>query len=68
MFVDFLTFLMVLDLMWPQVCILRVLVFMEYLHNCGMSPSNVTNYMRAIRSMCIVYGQDTSFMIDHSLA
>ena len=33
----------------------------------GMSPSNINNYMTAIRSMYIVYGQDTSFMRDQRI-
>ena len=34
---------------------------------CGMSPSNINNYMTAIRSMCIVYDKDTSFMRDQRI-
>ena len=59
MFADFLAFLVVLELTWPQVS-----TFMEHLHSYGMSPSNINKYITAIRSMCIVYGQDTSFMRD----
>ena len=40
---------------------------MEYFHSYGMSPSNINNYMTAIRSMCIIYGQDTAFMRDQRI-
>ena len=40
---------------------------MEYLHGHGMSPSNINNYMTAIRSMCIIYGQNTAFMRDQRI-
>ena len=67
MFADFLAFLVVLQLMWPQVSTLWVLAFMEHLHGHGMSPSNINNYMTAIRSMCIIYDQDTAFMRDQRI-
>ena len=67
MFADFLAFLVVLELTWPRVSTLWVLAFMEHLHSHGMSPSNINNYTTAIRSMCIVYGQDTSFMQDQRI-
>ena len=67
MFADFLAFLVVLELTWPQVSTLWVLAFMEHLHGHGMSPSNIKNYMTAIRSMCIIYGQDTAFMRDQRI-
>ena len=67
MFADFLAFLVVLQLTWPQVSTLWVLDFMEHLHGHGMSPSNINNYVTAIRSMCIIYGQDTAFMRDQRI-
>ena len=32
-----------------------------------MSPSNINNYMTAVRSMRIIYGQDTAFMRDQRI-
>ena len=32
---------------------------LQYLHALGMSPSNITNFLTAIRSMYIAYGLDT---------
>ena len=55
-------------MMWPQVSTLWVLwAFMEYLHGYGMSHSNINNYRTAIRTMCIIYGQDTAFMRDQRI-
>ena len=52
MFADFLAFLVVLELMWPQVSTLRVLAFMEHLHGHGMSPSNINNYL-LLSGLCV---------------
>ena len=59
MFKDFLGFLAVAGLSWLQVSTPVLLAFMEYLHVSGMSPSNIANYLTAIRSMMILYGLDT---------
>ena len=39
---------------------LDILVIMEYLAQSGMSADHITNYITAVRSLCIVYNCDTS--------
>ena len=58
MFRDFLAFLFFMSL--SQVATHHILAFMEYLHQSGLSPSNITNYVTAIRSMYIIHACDTS--------
>ena len=60
MFYDFLAFLILAGLWMPQVSTLEVLAFVEYLFQAGISPSNITNYITAIRSMLILNGCNTA--------
>ena len=67
MFRDFLAFLSFVSLSLPQVATHHILAFMEYLHQSGLSPSNITNYVTAIRSMYIIHACDTSVFRDQRL-
>ena len=58
MLADFLSFLVVLDLTWPQVSTLWILALKEDRQNCGIPSINITSSMTTIRSMCVIYGQD----------
>ena len=55
MFQLFMSFLVALGLSLPQISTLDLFTFMEYLLQSGMSASNITNHLTAIRSMCIIY-------------
>ena len=46
---------------------LDVLAFMEYLLQSGMSASNITNHLTAIRSMCIIYNCVTTPFRDNRI-
>ena len=64
---DFLGFLVVAGLSWPQVSTPVLLAFMEYLHVSGMSASNIANYLTAIRSVMILYGLNTQCLRDQRI-
>ena len=64
MFNLFLSFLVALGLSLPSISTLDLLAFMEYLLQAGMSASNISNHLTAIRSMCIIYDCDTSSFRD----
>ena len=67
MFKDFLTFLSCVSLSLPQVVTQHILAFMEHLHQAGLSPSNITNYVTAIRSMYIIHACDTTIFRDRRI-
>ena len=67
MFRDFLAFLSFVSLSLPQFATHHILAFMEYLHQSGLSSSNVTNYVTAIRSMYIIHACDTLVFRDQRL-
>ena len=67
MFTDFMGLLILADLWLPQVSPSDVLAFMEFLLQVSCSASNITNYLIAIKSMCIVYGCDTTPLRDRRI-
>ena len=67
MFRLFLTFLVVLDLSLHQISTMDILAFMQYLHESGMSPDNIVNYLTAVRSLAIIYACDTLAFRDHRI-
>ena len=56
MFREFLAFLVAAGLLINQVTIVTLLIFMEFLVDQGLSPSNIVNHMVAIHSQFILYG------------
>ena len=56
----FLGFLVAAGLFIHQVTTVTLLIFMEFLLDQGLSPSNIVNHMVAIRSQFILHGLDTS--------
>ena len=58
---------MALGMSLPQVSTLDVLAFMDYLLQAGISASNISNHLTAIRSMCIIYGCDTALFRDNRI-
>ena len=60
MFRDFLYFLERAKISPFQVTTVVILAFMEYLHQQGLSQTNISNHIAGIRAMFIVYGLDTS--------
>ena len=67
MFKDFLAFLYLVTASVQKVSVSTVLSFMEYLVQTGCSASNVTNYVTALRSMCIIFGCDTVSFRDNRI-
>ena len=67
MFKDFLAFLYLVTASVQKVSVSTVLSFMEYLVQVGCSVSNVTNYVTALSSMCIIFGCDTVSVRDNRI-
>ena len=67
MFKDFLAFLYLVTASVQHISVSTVLSFMEYLVQAGCSASNVTNYITALRSMCIIFGCDTVSFMDNRI-
>ena len=61
------SFLVAVGLFLPQVSTLDILAFMEYLLQAGMSASNISNHLAAIRSICIICTCDTALFRDNRL-
>ena len=59
MFTQFLAFLEIENLQLLQVNTVILLSFMEFCYNGGMSQTNISNHMAAIRAMFIVHGLNT---------
>ena len=64
MFKDFLLFLIPAELSLSQLDTLQLLFFMEFLCQNGLSPSNIANYLAAIRANFIICGLPIHFMQD----
>ena len=67
MFALFLSFLVAVGLSLPQVSTWDILAFMEYLLQAGMTASNITSHLTAIRSCCIIYSIDTTPFSDNRI-
>ena len=67
MFLDFLAFLVSTGLSLNQVNNWQLLIFMEYLHENQHSPSNIVNYLAAIRAKFILYGLSTVMFKDERM-
>ena len=67
MFFDFMAFLVSTGLSTSQVTNWQLLVFMEYLHENHHSPSNIANYLAAIRANFILYGFPTVMFKDERI-
>ena len=67
MFALFVSFLVALGLSLPQIATLDVLAFIYFLLQSGMSASNPTNHLTAIRSMFIIYNFNTTPFRDNSI-
>ena len=63
----FLSFLVAVGLSLPEVATLDILAFMEYLLQAGMTAANITNYLTAIRSCCIIYNIDITPFRDNRI-
>ena len=62
MFKDFLTFLVPAGLILSQVDTIQLLAFMEFLCQNGLSPSNINNYLAAVRANLVICGLSTAFI------
>ena len=60
MFREILGFLVAAGLFTHQVTTVTLFIFMEFLLDQGLSPSNIVNYMAAIHSQFILHGLDTA--------
>ena len=56
-----------MGLLLPGVSSMDIIAFMEYLAQSGMSPDYITNHLTAVRSMCIIYGKNTSPFRDQKI-
>ena len=41
--------------------------FLEYFHTCGMSASNIGNYLTAFRTIMIIHGFETACLRDQRI-
>ena len=60
MFVDFLGFLVAAGTCHHKVNHLILIMFMQFLSENGLKPTNIANYMAAIRTKCILYDIPTT--------
>ena len=67
MFKDFLAFLHLVTTPVQHISVSTVLSFMEYLVQAGFSASNITNYVTALRSMCILLACNTAPFRDNRI-
>ena len=67
MFKDFLAFLHLITTPVQPITVSTVLSFMEYLVQAGCSASNITNYITALRSMCILLACNTATFRDNRI-
>ena len=67
MFREFLGFLVAAGLFIHQVTTVTLLIFMEFLLDQGLSPSNLVIHVVAIRSQFILHGLDTSPIRDERI-
>ena len=67
MFKDFLAFLHLVTTPVQHISVTTVLSFMEYLVQAGFSASNITNYVTALGSMCILLACNTAPFRDNRI-
>ena len=67
MFRDFLCILEMVQIATCQVNTVVLLSYMEYLHQKGLSYSNISNHLTAMRTSFIMYGLNTDPFRDERL-
>ena len=67
MFTDFMALLVATGLMPSQVDVNILLVFMEYLCQNKLTPSNISNLLAGVRAYCVIYNIPTSSFKDEKI-